>query len=258
MAISMASLRRGNERKPPRILLYGTHGQGKTSFAAGAPNPVFLQTEDGFGEIVADTFGLLKTYDEVVEAAAVLCNEEHDFQTVILDSMDWLEPMVQAEACEQNGWKNIEQPGFGKGYIAALDVWRTLMDGFNIMRDRGMTIIMLAHAEAKRFESPEVEAYDRYGPKLQKAASALIQEHVDCVWFLNQRVSIVRDDKKDSNSRARGVGGGQRVLCTAERPAYLAKNRYSMPDQITMPNDPAAMWPEVAKHIPFYTQPTKG
>lgn len=255
MAISMASLRRGNEPKPPRILLYGTHGQGKTSLGAGAPNPVFLQTEDGLGLLDAPTFGLLRSYEEVMDALRALYIEDHDRQTVVLDSLDWLEPMLWAETCAQNGWKDIEAPGYGKGYAASLDVWRSILDGLTALRDtKAMTVIMLAHSEPKRFESPEVEAYDRYGPKLQKGASALVQEHVDCVWFLNQRVSIVRDDKKDSSSRARGVGGGQRVLSTAERPAYLAKNRYSMPDQITMPDDPAAMWAAASKHIPYFNQ----
>lgn len=253
MAISMASLRRGAEVKAPRIMLHAPHGIGKTSLGAGMPKPVIIQTEDGLGMIDMPSFGLLKTYADVMDAVASLYSEEHDFQTVVIDSLDWLEPMVWTETCLLNKWKDIEQPGFGKGYAAALDTWRCILDGLNALRDeRKMTVVMIAHTESKRFESPEVEAFDRYQPKLQKAASALMQEHVDCVWFMNYRVSIVKDDKKDPSSRARGVGGGQRVLYTTERPSHLAKNRYRMAESISLPDEPDQMWPTIATHIPYF------
>ena len=38
----------------------------------------------------------------------------------------------------------------------------------------GMTVILVGHAEIKRFDSPETEPYDRYQPKLHARASALI------------------------------------------------------------------------------------
>ncbi len=258
MAISLASLRRSGETQPPRIMLHAVHGIGKTSLAAGMPAPVFLQTEDGLGMIDAQTFGLLRSFTEVMEALGSLYNEPHDFKTVVLDSVDWLEPLVWAETCRANNWANIEQPGYGKGYAAAVDTWRMVLEGFNALRDeRGMAIMLIAHTAPVRFDSPESEAYDRYQPKLQKAASALLQEHVDCVWFLNYRVSILKDNKKDPASRSRGVGGGQRVLYTTERPSHLAKNRYRMPDAITLPDDPDAMWNSVAPSIPFFATPIK-
>lgn len=254
MAISLASLRQGGDNKPPRILTYAVHGIGKTSLGTGAPNPVVMQTEDGLGLIEAPTFGLLTTYEQVMEAIMALYNEPHDRETLVLDSLDWLEPLVWAETCRANKWANIEAPGYGKGYLATVETWRSILDGLNALRDdRGMGIFLIAHTESKKYEAPETEAYDRYQPKLHKAASALIQEHVDCVFFMNYRVSLVKDNERDKDSRKRAVGGGQRVLYTTERPSHLAKNRYRMPDAITLPDDPDGMWPAVAKHIPFYT-----
>lgn len=255
MAISLASLRRNTSLTPPRILIYAVHGIGKTSLGTGAPSPVVIQTEDGLGLIDVPTFGLLTSYGQVMEAITALYNEAHDHKTVVLDSLDWLEPLVWAETCAINKWPNIEHPGYGKGYAATGDVWRGILDGLNALRDdRGMGVIMIAHSEAKKYEAPETEAYDRYQPKLHKIGSALVQEHVDAVWFLNYRVSLLKDNERDKDSRKRAVGGGARVLYTAERPSHLAKNRYRMPDQITLPDDPAGMWPAVAQHIPYYNQ----
>jgi hypothetical protein len=247
MAISLASLKRASDRKPPRLLVYGTHGIGKTTLGQDAPAPVFLQTEES--EVGVPTFGILKTYDAVMEAIAALYSEGHDFQTVCLDSLDWLEPLVWRETCRRNKWGTIEDAGFGKGYLAALDVWREVLDGFAALRDeKGMGVIFLAHAEIKRFDSPETEPYDRYQIKLQPRASALVQEHVDCVLFANYRVSTVKSDAGFNKKAVRGVGGGDRLLYTTERPAFLAKNRYAMPDSVPLD------WPSVATSIPFYTQ----
>jgi hypothetical protein len=128
-------------------IVYGTHGVGKTSFAASAPSPIFLQTEDGLGLIDRPTFGLLRSFDEVMQAVGSLYSEDHKYQTLVLDSVDHLEPLVWAQVCKDNGWPNIETPGYGKGYVAALDMWRLLIDGLRALRDdRQMSIILIAHS----------------------------------------------------------------------------------------------------------------
>ena len=44
------------KNSPPRILLHGDHKTGKSSLAAAAPNPLFIQTEDGLDSIDAQAF----------------------------------------------------------------------------------------------------------------------------------------------------------------------------------------------------------
>lgn len=250
MAISLASLRRGGETRPPRILVYGVAGVGKTQLAADAPNPVFLQTEDGLGRIDAATFGLLRSFDAVMEALGSLYTQEHDHQTVVLDSLDWLEPLVWQHTAQAHNQPDIESFGYGKGYLAALDTWRSFLDGVNALRDeRGMGVILIAHAEIRRFDSPETEPYDRYQPKLHRGASALVQEHVDAVLFANYRVSTLKSDVGFNKKVVRGVSGGDRLLHTAERPAFLAKNRFGLAETLPL------SWPELAAGIPFYAAP---
>lgn len=249
MAISLKSLIRSTAAMPPRILVYGTHGVGKTTLAAQAPNPVFIRTEDGMGALDVPAFPLAKSLDEVMEAFNALYTEDHGFQTLVLDSVDWLEPLVWQATAKKNNWADIETPGYGRGYVAASDTWRTIIDGINALRDeRGMAVILIGHCDIKRFDSPETEPYDRYQPKLHARASALMQEHVDCVFFANYRVSTVKADVGFNKKVTRAVGGGDRLLYTQERPAFLAKNRYSMPD--VLPMDFAA----VAEHIPFFAK----
>lgn len=245
MAISLSNLRTRSERKPPRILLYGTHGIGKTTLAQEFPSPVVLQTEES--EVGVPTFGLLRTYGDVFGALSALYQEDHDFRTVVLDSLDWLEPLVWAETCAINKWSNIESAAYGKGYTAALDVWRALLDGFGALRDdKGMGVVLIAHCAVKRFDSPETEPYDRYQIKLHEKTSALVQEHVDGVLFCNYRVQTVKTDLGFNKKAVRGVGGGDRLIYTTERPAFLAKNRWGMQDSIPL------AWDSLAACIPYY------
>ena len=235
MAISLASLKSTTALAPPRILIHGVAGVGKTTFASRSDRPVFVATEDGLGMLKVPHFPLARSFDDVMEALAALYTEPHDYKTVVVDSVDWLEPLVWARACKDNGWGSIEEPGYGKGYVAALDLWRQYLDGLNALRDeRGMTVIQIAHTDIKRFDSPEHEPYDRYVIKLHARAAALLQEHSDVVLFANYRISTVKSDVGFNKKVTRALGSGERVLYTAERPAFLAKNRYGLPDVLPL------------------------
>src|SRR5262245_35231219 len=85
---------------PPRILVHGQEGTGKTTLAARFPRPIFLQTEDGTpAGVTLSSFGLLETYSAVRDALKRLATEEHDFQTVAIDALDELEGMIWADVC---------------------------------------------------------------------------------------------------------------------------------------------------------------
>src|SRR5690606_13966233 len=125
--------------------------------------------------------------------------------------------------------------GYGKGYKEADAVWGEVLDGLDALRnERGMAVVDLAHAMVRRYENPETEAYDRYKMKLQERAEGRLIEYCDIVCFLNYRVSIIKDDPSNKNSRKRATGASTRVAYFTERPAFIAKNRDGMPDSIDL------------------------
>lgn len=236
MALSLDTLVRKRSDKPPRMMIYGVPKIGKTSLAAEFPEPIFIQTEEGAGDLEITSFAdePLSRFDDVIEAITALYEGEHSFKTVVLDSLDWLDPLVWAETCKQNNWKSIEDAGYGKGYVAADDVWRMVLKGLNALRDRGMTVILIGHSEVKSFSDPERDSYDRYQIKLHKRAAAMATEMCDVIGFINYAVSTVKEKGGFNKERARAAGSGQRVLYLDERPTFVAGSRFEMPAQIAL------------------------
>jgi hypothetical protein len=231
----LESIITGSKPGPRRMLVYGTAGIGKSTFATNAPAPIVIQTEDGLGEIDCHKFPVSSSLDEVLEAIADLYNEEHAYQTVVLDSLDWLERLIWAKVCENRQVTNIEDIGYGKGYAFSLSHWRDVLDGLTALREaKGMTVILIAHAKIERFENPETDAYDRYMPRLHKTASALVSEWCDEVLFATYRVHTKTVDEGFNKKRVQGIGDGERVIRTSERPSHLAKNRLGLPDEMPL------------------------
>jgi hypothetical protein len=231
----LQQIERGRQSKPRRVMLYGVHGIGKSSFGAAAPSPVFIQTEDGLGEIDCDKFPLATSFDDVMTALMELYSDQHAFQTVVVDTLDWLERSIWAHVCRTRSKEAIEDFGYGKGYTFALDPWQEILDGLDALRnERGMMIILLAHAKIERFENPETDAYDRYSPRLHKHASAMIQEWCDEVLFATYQVHTKQSDEGFNRTRTRGIGSGDRIIRTCERPAHMAKNRLRLPEELPL------------------------
>ncbi|GMU38263.1 MAG: AAA family ATPase [Phycisphaerae bacterium] len=231
----MEQVQRGRRSVPRRVLLYGTQGVGKTTWGAMAEAPVFIQTEDGLAHLECDRFPLATRYGDVLAALGGLYTQPHEYRTVIVDSLDWLERLIWTEVCQKRGVENIEDIGYGKGYVFALTQWREVLQGLDALHnERGMTIILIAHAQIERFANPETDTYDRYSPRLQKLASALVQEWCDEVLFATYRVHTKTTKEAFDRTRVQGIGQGERILRTAERPAHVAKNRLSLPDELPL------------------------
>lgn len=227
MAISLASLRRTSVRRPPRIFTYGIHGVGKSTFAAAAPAPVFIQTEEGLDALDVQAFPLARSFDDVMSAIGALYDEENQFRTVVIDSADWLEQLIFRDVAQEQKVANIEDIGYGKGYVFASSRWTTLLEGLDMLRnERNMNVILIGHAQVKRFEDPMVDGYDRYSPDLHKLASSTLCEWADIVGFVNFRVATKQIDAGFNRKVAKGVGSGQRTIYLEERPAYTAKSRW--------------------------------
>jgi hypothetical protein len=223
------SIKKTKRARAPKIVIAGPGKIGKTTFAAHAPNAVGILTEDGADAVDASAFPLCSSLSDVYQAISTLLNEDHQFQSVFLDSLDWLEPLLQQHVCEQNGWKNIEAPGYGKGYIAAADEWRNLLSGFDALRDqRNMGVILIAHDKIKHYESPLNDGYDTFTLKLHDRATGLIQEWADVIGFAGYKVLTKSQDVGFGQKETKAITTGERLLYVEPHPAHCGGNRFGL------------------------------
>lgn len=238
MAISWDTLTQKKRPRPPAVLLYGPEKAGKTTLASEFPNPVYLQTEEGEGILDISTLGKIESFEELMSAIGQLYEREHDFRTVVLDSITALQPIIWAETGERgddkgNKKKRIEDFGYGKGYVYALNVWQEVLDGLNALRrDRGMAIVLIAHSKIERFDDPETVGYSRYDIDLHDKARDFLKREVDVVLLLKPDVTIKTEDSGFNKVRARADGGRMVYMHATSRPAYAAGNRYGLPEKI--------------------------
>jgi hypothetical protein len=237
----LSRVQRGRTSKPPRLLVYGIEGIGKSTLGSQAPKPVFIQTEDGLDEIDCERFPLAQTYDDVLCALGELQSGEHEFETVVIDSLDWLERLLWDKLCSQYGVNSIEKVdgGYARGYTHALSFWREIIDRLNLLRnDRGMVVLLIAHSKVERFEDPESSPYDRYSPRLHKHAAALIAEWSDAVLFATRKFRTQTEEagfnRKRTIAHALGKDGGERILRCIGSPSCIAKNRFGLPSELPL------------------------
>ena len=173
----------------------------------------------------------------MLDAVNELATVPHDYQTFVTDTLNSIEPLCWQHVCEKHGFKTIEAPGFGKGYLAALDEWRVLLAGLERLRTtRGMTLIFLVHTVVRNFKNPEGEDFGRYVPKINHNAASLFCEWSDIVLHAKHE-QFTHEGSTAELAASRPVSACSAPQRTA---AYDAKNRHDLPAELPLD------WPSFA------------
>lgn len=228
MSTLMQKVTRGKVKKPIAAMIHAPDGVGKTTFAASAPNPIFIVSEQGTENFDVARFPLATKFDDLTAAIKELSTQPHDFKTVVIDSIDWFEPLLYRDICSDSNVKSIEKAagGYGKGYVEATRIWGLVKDQLEDLRTkRGMNVVLIAHSQITNFMEPATGfSYQRYELKLHKSAAAMWREWCDIVLFANYELFTSTEGKN-----TRTVSDGARIMYTERRPGWDAKNRFSLP-----------------------------
>lgn len=261
MAVQFSKLKKttNQQTEPPIIVLFGVGKIGKTSLASEFPDPFYVSTagERPPSDVVMATPGVVETYAEMLDTIQYLLSEPHDFKTLIIDSVDGFEPLLQRETARRIGADSIDSndkgspASYGRGYAEADTEWTEYLAGLEELKRQGIGVVQIAHPDIVRFDSPTSDPYSRYSLKLHKRANALIREKADIVAFVNYRVTLKTADAGFNKKVTHGESGGDRVIHLEERAGFIAGNRYNMPPSV--PYKKGQGYTDLSKYFPAPT-----
>lgn len=237
----LKKVNKGPIKKNFLVLLYGVEGVGKSSFAASTPNPIFLCAEDGTENLDVARLPSPQNWQDVIDMIRELRSTNHGYNTLVVDTLDWLEIILHRSLMKARKVETIQDLGAYGAYVDVVNrPWLELIDELKLLREK-MNILMLAHSEVKRFSDPQHNAdYDRYELKFHlKKSGSLFKEFVDCLLFANFEVAT----KEDKTRKTRAYSDGTRVVFTEKRASHDAKNRFSMPYELPLD------WTEISKYL---------
>ena len=224
----------GKRPKPLRVLIYGPGGIGKSYWAAQWRNSLVLDIEDGLGGIDCASLPLKGAeWATVIDALEMLANEEHEYKTVVIDSLDWLERLMHLDICIQRGCASIGDIQYGAGYVQALTYFEKLVKHLEDLREQGMNIVLICHAATKEVKDPTAQLHNKWQLALHKQAAEKMYQWSDCTLFAKQEITILTE-KKDFGGQRKRAGGGERRMYCNDSPTYQAKNRYDLPDEMPL------------------------
>lgn len=240
------------KKVPPKIIVYGRNGIGKSRFALKAPSPIFLDLDENIYElpcVSSRTVGFsIKSYEDVIEFLALLFNQDHDFKTLVIDSLSSLEKLITQKVCKDANVTSLASFQYGHGYLKMLPLWEKILNQLKTFWDKKeMIIIMLAHFKEKKEENLTGANYQQYQINLYEKASELLRNWCSAVLFADDKVEV-KDERLEFNKVISKVFKSERVLYTDGGTTFLAKNTYGLPSEIALD------WNVFYSHVEAYYQ----
>ena len=203
--------------RAPKGIVYGPPGVGKTTFGAGTHKPIIIDCENGAAHMNCDRTPYLADWDAILPWLQALAYDEHTYETVVVDSIDWLLRRLEERVAGVNGdprnmdkTMNRSHGGYGNGkQVLRNYVYQYLLPTLDAIVNRGISVILLAHASRRSITNID-------GIVMEKSAPEIHPELMNTMVEWSDFVGAARMD------------GDSRELVLNETGQLLAKNRYGI------------------------------
>lgn len=224
----------GKLQTAKKVVIYGPEGVGKSSLTSQFPSPVFIDAEGSTTELNVQRLPKPSSWQMINEQVDWAKGQYHlgTFKSLVIDTADWAERFCALSICATHSKTGIEDFGYGKGYVFLEEEFGRFLNKLSDVVEAGMHVVLVAHSQIIKFDQPdEMGSYDRYQLKLSKKVAPLVKEWADMLLFLNYKTfSVAADD----NGKKHKAQGGRRVIYTTHHPAWDAKNRQGLPDELPL------------------------
>ena len=226
-------IKTGKLTPPVRALIYSNAGFGKTSLASALPKALFIDIE-GSSERYNVSRVEAKTEAEVRSVLLELIKDRQGFQTVVIDTADWLSSAIGLFMCERDKVGTVADcsGGYGKGFTEQASRFGEILTLCDTLIFKGMHVVLLAHSTIKKVSPPDkTQSFDRYEIALEKGIASQVSEWAEMILFGKFETNIVVT--KDKKLKA-DLSEQARTLYTTNSAAWEAKNRFGLPTELNI------------------------
>ena len=227
---------KGKVKSAIRLVAYGSEGVGKSTFASKFPEPLFIDTEGGTKQLDVARFPEPEAWQDLLDEIDAVIEEPDICQTLVIDTIDRAETLLVNTILKEGKVDSIEKyaGGYGKGWTCLQERFqKDFLNRLDRVIAKGVNVVLLAHAQMRKLESPDEPPYDRWELKVSKKVAPIVKEWSDILLFMNYSVKVVEE-----NGRNKAKGVGKRMMHANHRPTYDAKNRYGLPDDMPLDFEP--------------------
>lgn len=225
---------------PIKTLIYGYNGVGKSTFASESKNPIFLDLEGNIDHLSVDRQPL-SSFLEVEDFIKCLLHQEHEYNTVVIDSIDKLVLLIADHISSIHPKSELT---FGKDSVLLIKKIRDVLSYLDDLRlHKKMNVVFIAQSMVKKIDNnPLTQTYDKYELRLGEKIGGIFCDWVHCILFAVNDVFFQEENSKGKKiEKAKNLD--KRVLYTVGNTAYVAKNVFNLPPKMEF------KWSEFSQNV---------
>ena len=184
MAIQIEKTKISTGLEGQTILLYGRAKVGKTTLANEFKAPLFLATESGHSHLECDKINC-NSWSKFLEGCAFMAEGKHEYQTVVVDTIDNLVDYCTEAVCKENGISHPSELPMGKGWsLVTTELKRAMMKVASLP----YTLLMISHSSKETIETATGKKYDRWSISVSGKNKQVFLNMSDMILFIDYHV----------------------------------------------------------------------
>lgn len=163
-----------------KLVIYGASGAGKTSLASMAPDPVFIDLDNGTTGLQIRLIPGITDFDDLREAVKQSIRFIPEKGTLVIDTVSKVDEYLTEHLKSTLNLTSIKKLGYDR-FPSSVEAFRLLVAEFDPLIRSGRNVVLCAHEATINFKNALGDDFRQMGPKLTHSANDSCRDEL-CAW----------------------------------------------------------------------------